>query len=156
MFLSTKNKYILTILLFSSTTYLFAQDGSNIKYVEPDQLDNSFIGKYCHVDFGKESFGGRSIDTLEIKVNAHKMKFYEHRKDNGLNNWFDEQYLIRIDDNNQTSTRLQNTQIDSLNTDKIYVTSVLSYYVNESVIDTVTIFQHSYDRSNISKVLIKD
>ncbi len=83
------------------------------------------------------------------------MKFYEHREDDGFNNWFKEQYLIRIEDKYKVSTRLQNSQIDSLTNDKIYLTSILSYYANESPIDTVTIFQHWYERKNISKVLIK-
>ena len=133
-----------------------AQDGSNIKYYEPTNLDSSFIGKYCHVDFGNESFGGRAIDTIEITVKGQKMKFYEHREDNGFDNWFKDQFLIRVDENSQTSTRLQNSRIDSLTTDKIYLTSVLGYYVNESPIDTITVFQHWFDRKNISEVLIKD
>jgi len=133
-----------------------AQDGSNIKYYEPTNLDSSLIGQYCHVDFGKESFGGRIIDSIEIKVKGQKMRFYEHRKDNGFNNWFNEQYLIRVEDKNQVSTRLQNSRIDSLTTDKIYLTSVLSYYTDESPIDTITVFQHWYERKNISKVLIKN
>ncbi len=96
------------------------------------------------------------IDTIEINVKSQKMKFYEHREDNGFNNWFNKQYLIRADDKSQTSTRLQNSRIDSLTTNKIYLTSVLSYYANESPIDTITVFQHWYDRKNISKVLIKN
>ena len=131
-----------------------AQDGSNIRYYEQTNLDSSLIGRYCHVDFGRESFGGRTIDTIEINVKGQKMKFYEHRKDNGFNNWFNEQYLIRAEDKNQTSTQLKNSRIDSLTTDKIYLTSTLSYYTNELSIDTITVFQHWYDRKNISKVLI--
>jgi len=151
-----KRKIGLTVFGVFFLTCLIAQDGSNIKYYEPTNLDSSLIGKYCHVDFGKESFGGQAIDTIEIKVIGQKMKFYEHREDNGFNNWFNQQYLIRVDDKSQTSTRLQNSRIDSLTTDRIYLTSVLSYYANESPIDTITIFQHWYDRKNISKVLIKN
>ena len=151
-----KRKIGLTVIGAFLLTCLMAQDSSNIKYYEPTNLDSSLIGKYCHIDFGEESFGGRVIDTVEIKVKGQKMRFYEHRKDNGFNNWFNEQYLIRVEDKNQGSTRLQNSRIDSLTTDKIYLTSVLSYYANETPIDTITVFQHSYDRNNISKVLIKN
>jgi len=151
-----KRKIGLTVIGAFFLTCLMAQDGSNIKYYEPTNLDSSLIGQYCHVDFGKESFGGRIIDSIEIKVKGQKMRFYEHRKDNGFNNWFNEQYLIRVEDKNQVSTRLQNSRIDSLTTDKIYLTSVLSYYTDESPIDTITVFQHWYERKNISKVLIKN
>jgi hypothetical protein len=136
-------------------SFSMAQDGSNIKYYDPTNLDDSLIGKYCHIDFGKESFRGQTIDTIEINVKGQLMKFYEHRKDNGFNNWFNEQYLIRVEDKNQSATRLKGSRIDSLSNDRIYVTSILSYYVNNSPIDTITVFQHWYERKNISKVLIK-
>ncbi|PHR46155.1 MAG: hypothetical protein COA32_11390 [Fluviicola sp.] len=133
-----------------------AQDGSDIRYYESNNLDSTLIGKYCHIDFGELSSRGRVIDTLEINVIGQTMKFYEHREDDGFNNWFNKQYLIRVDTNNLLSTRLQNSKIDSLSANKIYVTSTLGYYVNESPIDTITVFQHWYDRVNISKVLIKE
>lgn len=151
-----KRKIGSTVIAVLFSTCIMAQDGSNIKYYEPTSLDRSLIGKYCHIDFGEESFGGRTIDTIEINVKGQKIKFYEHREDDGFNNWFNQQYLIRVDDKGQTTTRLQNSRIDSLTTDKIYLTSVLSYYLNESPIDTITVFQHWYYRKNISKVLIKN
>ncbi len=117
-----------------------AQDGSNIRYYEPNKLDNTLVGKYCHIDFGQISFGGQAIDTIEINVKGQRMKFYEHRGDDGYNNWFNKQYLIRLEGKNQSSTRLQNSQIDSLTSDRIYVTSTLSYYANGSPIDTITVF----------------
>ncbi|GAA3624395.1 hypothetical protein [Flavivirga jejuensis] len=150
-----KRKILFTIIGILIVSYSIAQDGSNIRYYEPNNLDGSLIGKYCHIDFGKESFAGRAIDTIEINLKDQQMRFYEHRKDNGFNNWFNEQYLIRVEGKNQVSTRLKDSRIDSLTSNKIYVTSVLSYYVNESPIDTITVFQHWYDRKNISKVLIK-
>jgi hypothetical protein len=152
---SMKVKFLSTLIgvfIFSS---LIAQDGSNIRYYEPEILDDSLIGKFCHVDFGKESFGGQAIDTIEINIKGQQMKFYEHREDNGFNNWFNKQYLIRVEDKNHSSTRLQNSRIDSLTSDRIYVTSTLSYYANESPIDTITVFQHWYDRNNVLKVQIK-
>ncbi|WP_378172628.1 hypothetical protein [Aquimarina sp. SS2-1] len=133
-----------------------AQDGSNIRYYETDKLDRTLIGKYCHIDFGKTSFGGQAVDTIEIDVKGQRMKFYEHREDDGYNNWFNKQYLIRVENKNHSSARLQNSRIDSLTSDKIYVTSTLSYYTNESPIDTITVFQHSYDKKNISKILIEN
>lgn len=140
------------LIFFSS----MAQDGSNIKYYKPNNLDNSLVGKYCCVDFGKDSFAGKVIDTVEINVNGQQMKFYEHRKDDGFNNWFSEQYLIRIDDKENMLTRLQNSRIDSLTSDRIYLTSTLSYYTNnKTLIDTITFFKHYCNKKDISYILIK-
>ncbi len=150
------NKVLFIIIGTLIISHAAAQDGSNISYHEPNNLDHSLIGKYCHIDFGKESFRGQAIDTIEINVNGQDMKFYEHRTDNGFNNWFNRQYLIRIGDKNHLSTRLQNSLIDSLTPNRIYVTSTLSYYTNEAPIDSITVFQHWYDRKKISKVLIKN
>jgi len=151
-----KRKILFFVIATLITLYAAAQDGSDISYYEPNNLDRSLIGKYCHIDFGKESFGGQVIDTIEINVKGKHMKFHEHRTDNGFNNWFNKQYLVQIADKNHLSTRLQNSIIDSLTPDKIYVTSTLSYYVNEAPIDSITVFQHWYYRKNISKVLIKN
>jgi hypothetical protein len=151
-----KREFILTAIGIFFMSCLMAQDGSNIRYYEPNKLDSTLIGKYCHIDFGKISFGGHAIDTIEINVKGQQMKFYEHREDNGFNNWFNKQYLIRVEDKDYSSTRLQNSKIDSLTSDRIYLTSTLSYYANESLIDTITVFQQWYDRKNVSKVLIKN
>lgn len=151
-----KTIFTFTVIGFFFTSFLIAQDGSDIKYCEPNKLDNTLIGKYCHIDFGKESFGGLVIDTIEINVKGKKMKFYEHREDNGFNNCFSKQYLIRVEDHKNSFTRLKDTKIDSLTSDKIYVTSVLNYYTNKLLIDTTTVFKHWYYRKNISKVLIEN
>ena len=151
-----KQAFLITLCITSCLTYLQAQDGSNIRYLSPNELNNDFIGSSCHIDVGRASFGGLLIDTFEIDINDQPMRFYEHRVDNGYNNWFDEQYLIRIDDYQPLITRLETSVIDSLTTDRLYVTSVLGYYMSESApIDTITIIHHSYEWQAIAKVLIK-
>lgn len=144
---------LIGIFFFS---YLTAQDGSNIRYYEPEDLDSTFVGKFCHIDFGGISFRGRIIDTLEIEIKGKRMKFHEHRVDNGFNNWFEEQYLIAVTARNQPEIRLQNSRIDRLTTDRIYVTSTLEYYHSKSPIDTITVIRHWYARNNIAKVLVKN
>ena len=151
-----KRKLTITLLGILFLFYVSAQDGSDIIYYNPENLNNTFIGKLCHIDFGKISFRGQSIDTIEIPINGKRMRFYEHREDNGFYNWFNKQYLIRIKDDTNILTRLQDSRIDSITSDRVYVTSILSYYVNESPIDSITIFQHWYSRKNIVKVLIKN
>jgi len=145
----------LTIIGILFTSYLFAQDGSNIRYYEPDKLKNTLIGKYCHIDFKNRSFGGMAIDTIEIKVNSELMQFYEHREDDRHNNWFHEQYLIKVRDKNELTIKLENSKIDSITSDKIYVTSTLNHYKNDLPTDTNTVFQHSYNIQNIYTILIK-
>ena len=143
------------ILLLSIGASIFAQDGSNIRYVSLKHLNNSHIGKICHIDFGLRSFGGQTIDTIEIEVKGQKVRFVEHRKDNGFNNWFREKYLIALPIDKTFSKRLISSKIDSLNSEKIYVTSILGYYRNESPLDTITIIKHDYLRENVSTVLLK-
>jgi len=150
-----KFEKILIIICFFISSSLIAQDGSNIRYYEPDVIDNSFVGKQCHVDFGEISFRSRTVDTIEINVNGNLIRFYEHRVDDGYNNWFNEQYLVNAD-HKIKQIKLQNSRIDSITKHRIYLTSTLSYYINESPLDTITIFQHWYNKKDIAKVLIKD
>ncbi|MFC4634026.1 hypothetical protein ACFO3O_08915 [Dokdonia ponticola] len=144
------------ILLLSIRASIFTQDGSNIRYVSPKKLNNSYIGKTCHVDFGSRSFGGQTIDTIEIEVKGQKVRFVEHREDNGFNNWFRQQYLIALPLQETFSTRLITTKIDSLDSENIYVTSTVGYYRHEYALDTITIVHHRYLRKNVAKVLIED
>lgn len=114
-----KKVFLLTLTTTFICSYLMAQDGSNMRYLEPDELDSSFVGKYCHIDFGENSFGGRVIDTIEINVYGQSMKFYEHRADNGYDNWFRGQYLIRVEERSQFLTHLKDSRIDSLTSERI-------------------------------------
>ncbi len=150
-------KILVSILLgLCFSLNLIAQDGSNIKYYKPNMLDYSLIGKSCYIDIGKLSFNKRSIDTITINVQRKLMKFYEHREDNGFNNWFNSQYLIRLPDSKDSKTLLKDSKIDSLTDNKIYVTSILSYNHLKLPLDTITVFQHNYDKKNIAEVLIKE
>lgn len=105
---------------------------------------------------GEISSRGQEADTLTINVHGQQMKFYEHRVDDGYNNWFTEQYLIAVTTEKQPKIRLESSKIDSLTTDRIYVISALGYYYNESPIDTITVVKHSYAKSNVAKVLVKN
>ena len=134
------------------STAVWGQDGSDITYVKPEDLDESAIGKECHIDFGRDSYWGRVIDTLEIMVKTRPIKFYEHRADDGYNNWLTEQYLVAMD--HGIETRLVSSKIDSLTTQSIYVQSVLEYYYKGSQIDTITIFEHRYDRQQVARILL--
>ena len=164
-FLKLKNRYVfkdieimrlLLIVLVLINIPVFAQDGSDIWYVSPDKVDNSIVGKVCHIDVYSKSYLGLSIDTLEINVRGKKRKFIEHRVDDGFNNWFREQYLIALPIKEPYSTRLISSKIDSLDSKKIYVASVLAYYHYDSPLDTITTIKHDYLRKSVAAVLLKN
>src|SRR4029453_8224914 len=81
----------------SGLTNLKAQDGSDILYLKPNQLDTSFVGDYVHLDFFNRSFHGKPLDTVRLFFNNAPIRFVEHRVDDGFNNWFNEQSLQSID-----------------------------------------------------------
>ena len=81
----------------------FGQDGSNINYVKPDELNQSHVGRTIQLDFYRRSFGSalsdapRAVDKISLAINGRLMEFVEHRVDDGFNNWFSEQYLESVD-----------------------------------------------------------
>lgn len=87
-------------------TSLSAQDGSNIRYYELAKLPGSIIGKTVQIDFYCRSFAGswrhRGADNplrdkVVLDIDGQPVEFYEHREDDGYNNWFQDQYLETAD-----------------------------------------------------------
>ncbi len=152
-------KSLITILILIISPSIFSQDGSDILYGNPEILNNTHIGKLCHIDFGKKSsrslIKSRDIDTIQINVKGKTVSFIEHRVDNHFNNWFSQQYLEALPLKKDSSMRLTSSKIDSLTPTKVYVTSVIGYYNYNSPIDTITIIHHSYLRKNIAQILFK-
>ena len=150
--------------LFTFLFFVFllsqAQDGSNILYAEFSYLNQSHIGKLCHIDFGERSgplvmMRGRSIDTIEINVSGKLVAFVEHRVDNGYNNWFGAQYLVSLPSRNNISKRIPYFRIDSLTSTKLYVSGHVSYYQNGKIFDTTTLIRRVFSEQEIARVLIK-
>jgi hypothetical protein len=106
----------------------FGQDGSDIKYVPIKNLDNSFIGKFAHLDFNRKSFHSRNIDTIIIKIDKIPVRFQEHRVDNGFNNWFSQQYLISLDKVDGYFVKLTKCKIARITKDSILVINYLEHY----------------------------
>ncbi|WP_430965324.1 hypothetical protein [Spongiimicrobium sp. 2-473A-2-J] len=145
----------ITLLMLTICPLIFAQDGSDINYIKPENLDDSHIEKTCHIDFGSRSFRGQTLDTLELEVKGKLIKFVERRVDNGYNNWFKEQYLEAITPGKNPIIRLKYAKIDSLSSEKIHVTSILGYYRDGLPLDSITLIHHYYLRKNIAEILIK-
>jgi hypothetical protein len=134
---------------------LQAQDGSDIIYAKISQLDSSFVGDYAHLDFYRRSFFGRDIDTVNIDLDGRPVRFAEHRKDNGYNNWFNEQYLETVTKENGLAIRIVKCRLDSISKDSVFVTNYLESYDNNNLItyesqEIVSVFP----RDIIAEVLI--
>ena len=150
--------FIISCIIIAFSCSLCGQDGSNIRYKEAEVIDKTYVGKYCHLDFGQESFAGKHLNNIKLFVKDRYVKFVERRKDDGFNNWFTEQYLSSYDYTNKWEMRLQNSQIDSVTSERIFLNSTISYYAckNCSAIDTITIVNHNHLKSTLAKVLILD
>jgi hypothetical protein len=134
---------------------LQAQDGSDIIYGKIDQLDSTFIGDFAHLDFYRRSFFGKDIDTVTIEIDEKPITFIEHRKDNGYNNWFNEQYLETAYKINGQTIRVVKCRLDSIMADSIYVTNYLEYYDNDNLVSDKSRQKTSvFPRDIIAEILI--
>lgn len=142
-------------LLFYTTGY--AQDGSDMRYIPIKKLNRSFIGKFAHIDFYRNSFGGLNVDTVIIKIDNIPVKFIEHRIDDGLNNWFSEQYLKSVDILQGLTIRINKCKIDSISRDSILVTNYYDYYDSNNNLLPQKSSQEKYwfKKAIIIEVLIK-
>ena len=92
----------ITIFIFV-TSWVTAQDGSDIIYFDAKKIDSSLIGKFIQIDFYNNSFGSNKFpeviaDTITLNF-LKRQKFKEIRNDDCFNNWFSEQYLESTNSN---------------------------------------------------------
>jgi hypothetical protein len=120
-------RFIFLLILLPNIIY--SQDGSNIRYVKSEDLNQNLIGKFVHFDFYNRSFLAKKIDTIELKINQKLIKFIEVRKDNGHNNWFSGQSLISED----KTLKISKFQIRIFDAKKIYVTAFLDHLKNNKI-----------------------
>src|SRR5262245_1860714 len=120
--------YAFTLLVVVGN--LFAQDGSDMNYKKPADINSSYIGRWVHLDFGQRSFQpldrtgrNRSLDTVTIEINGKSVQFAEHRVDDGYNNWFIDQFLETVKPIDGMSLRLTKNQILDVGKDFIKVRS---------------------------------
>ena len=97
-------KPILTIcFVLILGSFVFGQDGSDMKYLKPGELNGDHIGRRLHLDFYRPSRGWldreqrRNVDKVSLEIDGKWIEFVEHREDDGFNNWFSEQYLETAD-----------------------------------------------------------
>ena len=157
------NPMITLFLLLILNLTSFAQDGSDIFYTPIKALNSSYIGKFAHIDFYRESFfpfardGERAIDTVTINIDDKPIKFIEVRKDDGYNNWFSRQYLESVEGFDGQKIRISKCKIDDVTKDSIMVTLYIEYYdsQNKLLADKSKQQASSFKKEIISEVLIQ-
>ena len=94
---------IICFLLLNGASVL-GQDGSDMNYLKPGELNESHIGRRLHLDFHRRSRGalggkgeGFNIDKVSLEINGKQFEFVEHREDDGFNSWFSGQHLETAD-----------------------------------------------------------
>jgi|TARA_Y100001934_G_C11727157_1_gene484019 hypothetical protein len=126
-------KRIILLITLIFTINVIAQDGSDIKYVGINDVDDSHIGKLVHLDFYNRSFGAFNLDkkdlndTISIRLENKIVEFKEHRVDNGFNNWFSQQYIESTKFIDGYKIRISMCKIKEIKSDSISVILFLEY-----------------------------
>ena|SRR5688572_11096116 len=147
----------ITLLLLSTWTYVYGQDGSDIRYFKVQEVDRNLIGQDVHFDFFNRSFGGRTIDTIFINLDTGPIRFIEVRKDNGYNNWFTQQGLISIDKLDGQTLKISKFRLDSITTTSFQVTIYVDYYDshNRLLNNKSEQIKYWFNKKDITDVLVK-
>lgn len=153
--------FVLIFVILVQYGFIFGQDGSDISYVETEKLDQSYIGRRLHIDFGQRSFGGfgtrKSLDTVAVDVNGRKIKFIEHRVDNGFNNWFSQQYLESVEEVEGLKLRITYFELLEINENDILVKAFFAYIDKKGRILPGKSFTKvlSFEKKEITEFLFK-
>lgn len=145
----------LVVLIGAFGTLLFAQDGGDMDYIEPTRLDQSYIGRFLHIDFVKKSRNwfsdgreNKNVDRISLVIGERKIEFVEVRTDDGFNNWFHQQGLESVGDYHLAGSK------------KIRITGFKLKEVTENEITVIGYFnrvpfeqQFVFKRSDIAELL---
>ena len=156
-------KKIIILIILTFTVNVFAQDGSDIKYVKVSDLNNSHIGKMVHLDFYNRSFNGLNFDkkdlndTIKIELGSKKIEFKEHRVDNGFNNWFSQQYLESTEFVDGYKIRIPMCKIEEIKSDFINVILFLEYRDKNGHSDSEkpNRLEYSFPKKILSEILVR-
>jgi len=119
--------FVVAFVILIQCGFLFGQDGSDMNYVKTEQINESYIGRRLHLDFYERSFvpswdrDKRRLETIEIQISDKKIKFIEHRTDDGFNNWFSDQYLESVEDVEGLKLRIKEFELLKVNEKDISV-----------------------------------
>jgi hypothetical protein len=148
---------IILLLLLTIWTSSYGQDGSDIRYIKVESVDNILIGEYVYFDFFNRSFGGQAIDTITINIDDKHINFIEVRKDDGYNNWFSQQSLQAIDKIDGLTVRISKFKLDQISSTAFQVTMYIDFYDTDNKILGKKSRQINYwfDKDDIVEVLVK-
>jgi hypothetical protein len=145
------------INLFLTGLNAKSQDGSDMRYINIEDVDTSYIEKTIHIDFYNRSFASKKIDTITIMVNNKSVLFIEHREDAGFNNWFNRQYLESVERVGTEKLRIEMSVIKRVTKDSIFVTNYFNFYKpnGQPAHDGAFTHDYSFAKMNISEILLK-
>jgi len=139
---------------------LFAQDGSDINYIDESKIDSNLVGKFIHIDFYKNSFGSNKFknvkgDTIIMKFNNEQLKFVEVRNDDRYNNWFSEQYFETTKSYGEKKIRIEKMKVLAISEDSIKVKLFGHYFYEDGKVENTEYLINtvSFDRKNIFQIL---
>ncbi len=138
---------VLFFIIFQAS-FALSQDGSDMWYVKPEKLDKSYIGRFHHIDFYRESFGGFKLDEVTLKINGKDIEFIEHREDDGFNNWFIDQHLESVNKFNDIKLIIDKFKLLEISEKDILV---LAYFNMKPFTEKM-----SFERKDIAQLLFKD
>jgi len=144
---------LIYILILTFSLNIYAQDGSDIIYIQEKNIDSTLVGKYAHIDFGENSFGGRNIDSVKVLLGKSVTEFIENRNDDGYNNWFNEQSLKTADNHYE----IKKCKITRVFDDMILVDLYIENNENNEsdIFKDSNIFPVNFFREEIYGLLIK-
>jgi len=154
---------ILTLITFNNS--VCAQDGSDIIYLNVNDLNESYLNRIAHLDFYNNSFAltnplnkvKRALDTISINIENNQILFKEYRSDNGFNNWFSQQYLESTKKINGYIIRISQCKLLNISTNELTVSFLLSYYDSENILKSFSKeISYSFLKKDINTVLLKN
>lgn len=155
--------FVVTFVILIQCGFLFAQDGGDMNYVQPEELNESYTGRRLHIDFGQKSFAAswnedkRRLDTILIEVNGKKVKFIEHRVDDGFNNWFSKQYLESVEETDGLKLRITQFELLKVNEKDILVKAFFVFVTKTGQVLPEKSFtkELSFEKKEIIELLFK-
>jgi hypothetical protein len=152
------NHLYTTLLLLTLAYPLLSQDGSDIMYYPADKIHSGLEGKTAYIDFYRWSYRGRHTlpDTVTLRIEEKALKFVEHRRDDGFNNWFAEQYLEHVQDSAAGMViHVEKFSIEKVHRKYIAAKAHLKFYHKNETVPSTKEIMYTFDRKIIGGLLVQ-
>ena len=152
-----KEKLVLVLILAGLSFNVKAQDGSDIMYWDEHEIDSTLVGEFIQIDFGRNSFGGLQIDTVNIPFEGEELRFKEFRQDTGFNNWFVNQYLESIKRFKGKRLRIEKMNVLAVDETSISVRLYARFFDSQGQAEETGFMMQlaTFDRSSIHQILVE-